>query len=35
VLAFIASGALPLAVLLAVSAIISLTLMFAWGQRGL
>jgi Protein of unknown function (DUF2568) len=35
VLAFVASGALPLAVLLAVSAIISLTLMLVWGQRGL
>lgn len=35
VLAFLASGALPLAVLLAASAMISLALMFLWGQRGL
>ena len=35
VLAFVASGALLLGLLLAASAVISLVLMFAWGQRGL
>lgn len=34
-LAFVASGALVLGLLLAASAAINLTLMFSWGQRGL
>ncbi len=34
-LGFVATGAVLLGVLLAVSATISLALMFAWGQRGL